>query len=61
MGIYIGMMASVSSSVQPLAACCFIGCEMGCAFGGRWFESEVGNGLCLRVALSLRDNLDDAT
>jgi hypothetical protein len=22
--------------------------EMGCALGGRWFESEVGNALCLR-------------
>jgi hypothetical protein len=48
MGIYIGTMASVPSSVQPLAAGCFIGREMGCAFGGRWFESEVGNALCLR-------------
>jgi hypothetical protein len=26
----------------------YIGREMGCAFGGWWFKSEVGNALCLR-------------
>jgi hypothetical protein len=60
MGIYIGTMASVPSSVQPLAAGCFI--------GAKWVvHSEVGGSsprlgthfVC--VALSLRDNLDDAT
>jgi hypothetical protein len=60
MGIYIGTMASVSSSVQPLAAECFI--------GAKWVvHSEVGGSsprlgtrfVC--IALSLRDNLDDAT
>jgi hypothetical protein len=47
MGTYIGQMTSVSSSVQPVATGCFIGREMGCAFEGRWFESEVGNALCV--------------
>jgi hypothetical protein len=48
MGTYnIGRMTSVPSSVQPLAAGWYIGRKMGCAFEGLWFDSEVGNALCL--------------
>jgi hypothetical protein len=53
MGMYtMGMMASVSSPLQPFATKCYLGSEMGCAVIGRWFEYEVGNGLSLRNALN---------
>jgi hypothetical protein len=60
MGICIGRMTSVPSSVQPLAAGCFT--------GAKWVvHSKVGGSnrrlgtqfVC--VALRLRDNLDNAT
>jgi hypothetical protein len=53
-------MASVPSSVQPLAAGCFIGREMGCALEVGGSSPRLGTHFVC-VALGLRDNLDDAT